>query len=293
MARRDSPRLVSVVVPVLDEARWFPVQLEALAAQTYEHPWELVIADNGSSDGSLAIAEEWLPRFPQARLVHAPERRMASHARNVGAADARGDLLLFTDADDLAEPDWIEQMVAAARSGDVIAGEIGRHRLNHPRVAAWHPVPPRQRALEGFGFLAYASGSNTGVWADLFHALGGFDTRRPAGEDIELSWRAQLAGYELVLAPGAVVNERYRGNLRQLGRQHFFYGTAGPHLYEAFRDHGMPRPRPRESARTYAWLLATAPSLLWSHTMRGRWTVEAALKAGAIVGSARRRVLFV
>jgi glycosyltransferase involved in cell wall biosynthesis len=293
VARRDSPRLVSVVVPVLDEERWFGVQLEALAAQTYQGPWELVIADNGSTDGSMRVAEEWLPRFRKARVVCADDRRLASHARNRGAAEACGDFLLFTDADDVAEPDWIEQMAATALEGDVVAGEIGRHRLNAPDVAAWHPVPPRQRALEGFGFLSYASGSNTGVWADVFHALGGFDGERPAGEDIELSWRAQLAGYTLVFAPDAVVNERYRRSVRELGRQHFLYGSAGPHLYQAYRSHGMPRPRTRDSARTYAWLAATAPALLWSRTMRGRWTVEAALKAGAIVGSARRRVLFV
>ena len=293
MARRNPPRLVSVVVPVLDEEPWFAVQLEALAAQTYAGPWELVIADNGSTDGSVRIAEEWLPRFQEARIVHAPERRLASHARNRGVAEARGDLLLFTDADDLAEPDWIEQMAAAALEGDVIAGEIGRERLNPPEIAAWHPVPPRQRALEGFGFLAYASGSNTGIWADVLHALGGFDEERPAGEDIALSWRAQLAGYSLVFTPHAVVNERYRRSLRELGRQHFFYGTAGPQLYKSFRAHGLRRPRVRDSARTYAWIAATAPAALWSRKMRGRWTVEAALKAGAIVGSARRRVLFV
>lgn len=293
MARRDSPALVSVVVPVLDEARWLPVQLEALAAQTYTHPWELVIADNGSGDGSLEIAKEWQPRFPVARIVHAPERRLASYARNVGAAEARGEFLAFTDADDQAEPDWLERMVAAALEGDVVAGDIGRHRLNAPRVAAWHPVPPRERALTGFRYLSYASGSNTGIWADVFRDLHGFDVERPAGEDIELSWRAQIAGYRLVLAPDAIVNERYRTSVRELGRQHYFYGKAGPHLYQAYRGHGLPRPRARDSARTYAWLAATAPALLWSHRMRGRWTVEAALKAGAIVSSARRRVLFI
>ena len=293
MARRAWPRLVSVVVPVLNEAKWLATQLEALAGQTYPRPWELVIADNGSVDGSPDIARAWLPRFARARVVSAPDLQLASHARNAGVAAASGEFFAFTDADDLAEPDWLERMVEAARDGDLVAGEIGRFRLNEPAVAAWHPVAPRQRALEGFRFMPYASGSNTGIWADVFHAIGGYDEQCPAGEDIEISWRAQLAGYKLVLAPDAVVNERYRRTIRDVGRQHFFYGKAGPDLYLRFARHGMPRPRARDSARTYAWLAGTVPALPWSRTMRGRWMVDAALKAGSIVGSARRRVLFV
>jgi hypothetical protein len=160
-------------------------------------------------------------------------------------------------------------------------------------VRSWHSVPPRERALRGFRFLVHASGTNTGVWADVFRRLGGFDERIRAGEDIEFSWRAQLSSHRLVVAERAVVQERLRRDVGSLARQHYAYGQAGPQLYRRFRAAGMPHPPARESLRTWGWLACAWPLLPWSPRLRGRWALEAALRAGGLVGSARNRVLFV
>ncbi|MDX6674973.1 MAG: hypothetical protein QOH11_2391 [Solirubrobacteraceae bacterium] len=280
------------MVPVRDAAEHLACQLDALAGQDHRGPWEVVIADNGSRDGSLDVARRWIDRLPSAQLVRAPATRGPSHARNAGAAAARGDFLAFCDADDVASPSWVRGMADAAGDGDLVAGGVGAGAVNDDLTRSWHGVSPRDRALEGMRFLVHASGTSTGVWTEAFHALGGFDEGVPAGEDIEFSWRAQLAGYRLAEAPDAVVHERYRRRIRDLASQHVRYGRAGPLLYRRFRRAGMPPSPPARAVLGWAAIAARTPTLLWSPRARGGWTIEAALRLGRLTGSLRHRALY-
>ena len=176
-----------------------------------------------------------MKQFSRGQVVRAVDRRSPGHARNAGAARAGGDFLAFTDADDVPHTGWLTGMAEGARQGDLVAGAIEVDGLNDARLRAWHPLSPRERALAGYRFLSYASGTNTGVWADVFEHLGGFNEESIAGEDIEFSWRAQLASYRIVSAPGAVVQERLRSSMGSLASQHYRYGTTGPRLYSRFR----------------------------------------------------------
>jgi glycosyltransferase involved in cell wall biosynthesis len=291
-AERRPPLSVSVVLPLLNKAAELETQLDALAAQAFEQPWELVIVDNGSTDGSVEIACNAIARFGSAQLIEAPDAANASVVRNIGAAAASGELLLFTDADDLAQPGWIAGMAEAAARGDLIAGGVSTHLLNDESIRAWHVLLPRERALSQYPFLSYASGTNTGVWADAFRELGGFDEHTPVGEDIELSWRAQVAGYRLVHAPAAVVEYRLRSDIGSLVRQHYSYGQAGPHLYRRYRDHGMRRVGAGLTARGWARVGLGWPGALASRRLRGRWALEAGYRAGQLRSCARERVVF-
>jgi GT2 family glycosyltransferase len=151
---------------------------------------------------------------------------------------------------------------------------------------------PRERARALYPFLSYASGTNLGIWADVFHELGGFDEATPVGEDIELSWRAQVEGHALVHAPGAVVEYRLRSTAAEVARQHYFYGQAGPHLFRRYRSHGMRRIDPRLTGRSWARVMLGWPGALASRTQRGRWALEAGLRAGQLVSCVRERVVF-
>lgn len=290
---RRAPHTVSVIVPTLNAAAALPEQLDALRQQDYEGRWELLIADNGSTDSTVEVARRHLAVFPAARIVDAGDRIGASHARNVGASHARGDFLAFTDADDLVSGSWLRALAAAAPSADLVAGEVDIERLSDPVVRSWHVLPPRQRALQSLRFLSYASGTCTGIWRAVFQRLGGFDEDTLVGEDIELSWRAQLSGYRLALAQDAIVHVRLRRSPCASLRQHYRYGAARPHLYRRFRSSGMPAGSGRATTRTWIWLALAFPASQWSARVRGRWCVEAGLATGKIAGSIRNRVLFV
>ena len=290
---RGRPRLISVVIPVHNAVNTLLEALEALDAQEYDGEWEVLVADNGSTDGSADVARRWLARRANGELVSATECRSAGHARNVAAARARGDFLAFCDSDDVVDAGWLAALAEAAVGGDLVAGPVEVDRLNDGLPRSWHRVSPRAGALERYRFLGYASGSNAGVWADVFHRVGGYNESFRAGEDIEFSWRAQLASFELVWADEAVVHQRLRTEIAALARQHYGYGTTGPRLYRRFREAGMPPRRTRDTLRTWAWILGSAPAIVFSARMRGRWAIETAMAAGRIGSSLRERVLFV
>jgi GT2 family glycosyltransferase len=283
--------MLSVVIAVRDAADTLDGQLASLAGQDYQGQWELIVADNGSSDGSLEVARSRAPELPL-RIVDASRQIGAAYARNVGARAALGELLAFCDADDSAHPGWLSGLAHASREGDLIAGALDVDHLNDPRTRSWHERPPPDRALVGHDFLPFASGGNCAIWSATFRRLGGFSETYRWGEDVELSWRAQLAGYTLCFATDAVMRQRQRTALRQVARQHFCWGRANGRLFRDFRAAGMPRSSLGEAARSWARLGYTAPRMPWSPRARGRWTLELALRSGQIAGSVANRVVF-
>src|SRR4051794_16576472 len=111
-ATRAAPRLLTVVLPVRDAEAYLAEQLAALGRQTYTGEWEVVVVDNGCTDGTLAVVDAWRARLPDVRVVAAP-RRGLNRARNAGAAAARGELLAFCDADDVVCDGWLTALVDA------------------------------------------------------------------------------------------------------------------------------------------------------------------------------------
>src|SRR3989304_5070799 len=90
---------ISVVIPYYRAADTIEAQLAALAEQRCPEPWEVVIADNESSDELRRIIPRHEPSLPSLRVVDASARRGEGHARNVGVRGARGGLIAFCDAD--------------------------------------------------------------------------------------------------------------------------------------------------------------------------------------------------
>lgn len=284
---------VSVIVPVHDAEATLGAQLEALAAQDFDGEWELVVADNGSTDGTVALVRKWTDRLPALRVVDARDRRGVSHARNVGAAAACGELLAICDADDVVTPGWLSALVAASADGDVLAGAFDEESLNPPDVRAWRRPRPTDEPAGSSWFRPYAVGANCAVWARVLDDIGGWDEAYvDGGNDVELSWRAQQHGYRLRFVPEAVVRYRYRSGLWSWARQSYAGGRAEPQLYADFRAAGMP-PKPLwRTLRTWASLAVRTPCLVASRGRRGRWVGEAARAVGRVRGAVRSRVLF-
>src|SRR4051812_33344836 len=122
--RHPAPKLVSVVVPVRNGADTLSGQLRGLAGQTYAGEWEVVVADNGSTDSTRAIAELWRPELPHLRVVDAGASGGPAAARNRGAAAAEGEFLAFCDADDIVTPDWLASLVEAGLDHDIVTGVL-------------------------------------------------------------------------------------------------------------------------------------------------------------------------
>ena len=143
--------MLSVVVPVLDCETMIETQLDALAAQDYKGDWEVLVVDNGSTDGTIEVAKAYADRLPNLRIIDASSRRGVSHARNCGARAADGDLILICDADDRVRPSWVRKMAEASRTLDIIGGYLDTKQLNDVETrAVAQPVqlqgPPERHA---------------------------------------------------------------------------------------------------------------------------------------------------
>jgi glycosyltransferase involved in cell wall biosynthesis len=287
-----SPRLVSVIVPVRNDAVVLEAQLECLETQRYEGDWEVIIVDNGSSDGSGALARSWAERLPRQTVVDTSAGRGASHARNAGAAAAHGDFLAFCDADDEVSPGWLAAIAGAARDYDIVGGWIDRDALNPGVEREWRPWHDAKDHLPvALGFRPYVLAGNCGIWRHALERIGSWNEAYQACTDVELSWRAQRAGYRLGFAPEAAVRYRYRSTIRETARQFFRLGKAEAQLYRDFRTDGLPRSI-AQALRGWAWIVVNVPRAAFSLESRGFWVRSTARRLGRLVGSLEKRVVF-
>jgi GT2 family glycosyltransferase len=183
---------------------------------------EIILIDNGSADGGAQFVRE---RFPGVRLVENRTNRGFAAACNQGAGEARAETLVFLNQDTRVHPGWLSGLLGALDDGAGLAtsklilmsdpGKINacgqdvhfsglafqRGFLRDGDGAACL-TPRRVNAVHGASFA---------VRRDLWGRLGGFDeTFYMYYEETDLSWRARLAGFDCVYAPGSVVEHDYR-----------------------------------------------------------------------------------
>jgi GT2 family glycosyltransferase len=206
----------SIVIPNFNGRRLLGLCLDALVHQT-DSDFETIVVDNGSADDSVAFARE---RFPDVHVVELGNNHGFSGAMNAGIAEATGDAIAFLNNDAVPEHDWLEQLhgcldrhprAAAAtaklrnsRAPDVLDGAgdgLTRSFLPFVRGHGKRDGSSFEEELEVFAASGAAS-----LWrGDLLRQLGGFDERFFAYyEDVDLSFRARLLGYECWYAPRAV-----------------------------------------------------------------------------------------
>ena len=281
----------SVVIPARNAAPYLEGQLAALVKQDFAAPYEVLVADNGSTDATAAIARRWAGRHALVRLVDACARPGIGYARNTGVSAAAGDVVLFCDCDDEAAPGWISGMVEALGRADVVGGRLELTHLNAPAIRAWRGDPELTGLPVTMRFLPYATGANLGVRTSVYRDLGGFDEAYTGShDDVEFCWRAQLASYSIAYAPDAVMHYRLRRDIRGLAKQRSGYGRSYAQLYAQYRHLGIPPGSLASEAGTWARLALRVPHLATA-TGRGRWMFDAAWNYGRLAGMAKYRRL--
>jgi GT2 family glycosyltransferase len=278
--------MISVILPVRDGLPWLEDQLQALVDQEGVDDWELIIADNGSTDDSPRVAREWADRHGHVRWIDTSAARGAPGARNSAVGVARGEALAFCDADDLVQPGWLAALREALVDAEAAAGIFDFWSLNGRR-----PSPPVPAAMRQFGFLPAGLSANLAVRRDAFEDVGGFDERLAIGEDIDLCWRLQLAGFRFVVESGAVVFKREPSEFRVVFRQAFAYGRCGPVLYHRYRPAGAHRDL-AGAAKSWLWLLLRLPRLVKAGPGRGEWARAAGMRTGRLAGSIGQGAFF-
>jgi GT2 family glycosyltransferase len=288
------PVELSVVVAVRNGITTLADQLDALLAQEAPVEWELVVSDNGSTDGSWELVTRYVELSPLVRLVDSSQHSGLSYARNFGTGQARGRSVAFCDQDDIVAPGWLAGMAEALRGHELVAGRLEHELLNPPWTIEVRGRPQASGPVEyAEGWPAFAFGCTLGVRKELHERLGGFDETFVRGaEDADYCWRAQQAGTELVLVDDAVTHYRYRHSMRGVYRQAREYGESEAQLYAKHRPLGLP-PAPRPVWRALRLWAATARSFVRARTRGGLGVAVWLLgqRVGRLRGSIRGRVL--
>jgi glycosyltransferase involved in cell wall biosynthesis len=234
-----TPVEVSVVIPMRNAARTVSYQLAALASQDYDGSWEVVLADNGSEDDSVAVAAAFSDRLPAVRVVNAAGPGGAARARNVGVQASSGECIIFLDADDQATPSYVRAMIESLSTRQFVAAAVDHTTLNR----RWKGQVRDEWQVDGLmtePFLPCAAGGTLGVRRTVFNKVGGFDESFVKGQDDDFCWRVQLAGVPLDFVPEAVVQYRARDTIWGHFQQERKWGIADVALYLRFRPHGFP-----------------------------------------------------
>ncbi len=209
--------LVSIVIPNWNGVHHLPTCLESLRCQTFRD-FEVIVADNGSTDGSLGLLA---CHYPEVQVLALGENRGFAGACNAGVRAAQGEFIVLLNNDTETDPNWLEEVVAAFQRHPE-AGIIASKMLLFDRRDIFHTAGDFYR-VDGIP-------GNRGVWQRdegqydreeaVFSACGGSAVYQKAMldqvglldedfffscEDVDLAWRAQLACWRCVYAPCAVV----------------------------------------------------------------------------------------
>jgi len=280
----------SVVIPALNAEAALPGCLEALAAQTVPaDTYEVIVVDDGSEDRTFEVAEKF-----GARAIR-QEHKGPAAARNLGAAKARGRVLLFTDADCRPEPGFIEALAGAVRDG--ADGAQGVYRTRQRGIVArfaqaeFEERYALMRSHETIDLVAtYAAAFRR----DVFEAAGGFDESftTASNEDTDLSYRLAAAGRRLVLAEGALVFHEHPASLWRYMRVKFGRAMWRMKVYRKFpekavSDRYTTRPVKAQTALVVAWLLLIGAGAVWPVVDLFSWLCPVAILASSLPGAAR------
>ena len=214
---------MSVIVPCYNEESNIAGALECLLRQDAGFPYEVMVVDS-SADRTPQIVRE---RFPSVRLVRSEVRLSCGAARNAGLRHARGDRILFTDADVRVPPDWVRTLAAKLEHADGVGGPLENgtpwsltgtvnYYLEFCRLLPWRGARVRRQ-------WPFFAGANAGYRREAL----GVEFGSGIGEDIILNHRLLADGCELQYHPAPAVRHVNKRGFRRIARYQYHLGIGG------------------------------------------------------------------
>lgn len=287
---------VAVIVPVYNASPWLPATLDSVLSQTFSM-WDAYIVNDGSTDGSEYIAEEYCQRDRRIHLV-SQDHKGRSAARNAGIYVASADLIAFLDADDIWLPHKLAKQIkfldthhhhgACYVRADGIDEDSRPCAITglHERVVDLDYVDPA--LLVAHGTVIYGPGSGLLIRKEALLCAGLFDETMHFAEDLDFCYRLALH-YPISLIPEVhlLVRQHFRNRqcnkeLQLVGNLQFITNVLriGDQKHWAIARERerelrwsmlglyMRRARPISSVRTFHWLMRTAP--MWTTRRTGQ-----------------------
>jgi len=215
-------RSASIVIPTSNGALRIGNCLDALLRQTAGRSAEIIVVDDGSTDNTGHLVE----RYSGVRLITQTNAGPGS-ARNRGALEARGKIILFTDDDCVPMPDWLDAMLEPFEDSEVV-GVKGVYRTHQKSLTACFvqiEYEDRYRLLASLDCIDFIDTYSAAFRRDRFLEMTGYDTSFPlaCAEDVELSYRMSARGWQMTFAPAAIVYHTHPDTLwRYLKKKYKF-----------------------------------------------------------------------
>jgi glycosyltransferase involved in cell wall biosynthesis len=268
----EEQAVISIVIPAYNVEDTIGPCLEAVLAQTIAHQTEVIVVDDGSTDGTSAVVQQ----YAEVELLRQTHQGPAA-ARNHGAAEARGQVVLFTDADCEPLPDWAVHLSRPLLNCEAV-GAKGTYRTRQRSLVArfvqqeYEEKYARMARKQEIDFVdTYSAGYNRQVF--LTH--GAFDATFSTAsvEDQDLSFRLACQGYRMVFVPQAVVFHRHANTLAKYTRKKLRIGYWKPlvirkHPRKMLRDSHTPESQKLQFVAPPLLILAALLACFWSP---GRW----------------------
>ena len=216
---------VSVLIPAYNEEAVIGTSVAAAIASDYPE-LEVLVLDDGSTDGTEAAALEAIAGDPRCRVIRDPVNRGKADRLNVGFRQARHGLVAVTDADTHMHPQALKMLVArmcrsqllAAIAGAPHVTNRGRFLLAMQTLEAASIIGLMRRTQSLTGRVGVVAGVLGLFRRDRVLAVGGYDPRM-ATEDIDLTWKLLLAGWQTAYEPRALVGMQVPASIRALWAQ--------------------------------------------------------------------------
>lgn len=246
---------LTVIIPCYNAAETIERTLASLSTQIWDQPWDIIIADNGSTDNTLQVIERCNKKPRHLRIVDASARQGPAYARNTGASQSSAEAYIFCDADDEVAPGWLSSLGNALLKYDVVASRFESMDTNSGSDTKQQANGPQENGLQKLWYSPYCfhvGACGLGVKREVHEKLGGFDETLPALEDTDYCIRIQQNGFHLHFIPEALVYYRQRSTVRGIITQRRLWGMSNVMLYKKYR---LTKPTVYEKVKMWESLL--------------------------------------
>jgi len=224
--------MISVVIPCLNEAAFIEATLEALARQEDPgEPYEVVVADGGSTDGTREVLARWAARDPRFRMIDNPER-ITPIALNRGIEAAQGETVIIFGAHARCAPDFLQRNAEALRAhpesgcvGGTVAQIHGSPTARRIGMALSTPFGVGDARFRTGGLAGHVDTVAFGAYRrTALEEIGLFDASLVRNQDDELNFRLHEAGWRIWFDPRIQSSYFVRSSYRRLAAQYRQYG---------------------------------------------------------------------
>ncbi len=224
--KEDLP-MISVVVATYNGAHYIYKCLNALVVQNYpKDKFEIIVVVDGSKDKTV----EYAKKYAGVKIIELEKNGGLSNARNVGAWAGKGEIIAYTDDDCEPDTDWLYYLARAFDSDRV--GAVGGPNITPiddsfmAKATSQAPGAPTHVLIDDRK-ADHVPGCNLAIRKYVMDAIGGFDEIfRIAGDDVDMEWRIQEAGYVVRFTPAAYVFHHRRDKIKTYIKQQYNYGIS-------------------------------------------------------------------